>query len=123
MKRDWEIIRNILQRLEDKDSPNSYINMNDFPDHDAQAVGYNMKLLHQAGYIEAKILNSSEGDGEIAAALTSSMTSAGHDLLDTIRSKTVWTKIKDIASEKGLDLTFDVVSSIGKKVMESMLGG
>lgn len=123
MKRDWEIIRNILQRLEDKDSPNSYINMNDFPDHDAQAVGYNMKLLRQAGYIEAQILNSSEGDGAIKVALTNSMTSAGHDLLDTIRSKTVWTKIKDIASEKGLDLTFDVVSSIGKKVMESMLGG
>lgn len=42
------------------------------------------------------------------------LTWQGHELLDTIRSKPVWEKIKSIAQEKGLDLTFDTVVALGK---------
>lgn len=84
MKRDWEIIRQILFRLEEKDKPNSSINMNSFSDLDPQLVGYNMRLLDEAGYIEAKILNCSYGSGEIGMALANTLTNEGHNLLDTI---------------------------------------
>lgn len=121
MVRNWEIIRSILLRLENSDTPNVHINSNSFIEFNEQEVAYNMRLLDEAGYIEAKILNSSDGSGKILAALATRLTNAGHDLLDTIRNDTVWVKVKDKFANSGLDMTFDLVIAVGKKIMEVIL--
>lgn len=121
MVRNWEIIRSILLRLENSDTPNLHINSNSFIEFNEQEVAYNMRLLDEAGYIEAKILNSSDGSGKILAALATRLTNAGHDLLDTIRNDTVWVKVKDKFANSGLDMTFDLVIAVGKKIMEVIL--
>ncbi len=41
------------------------------------------------------------------------LTWEGHDLLDTIRSKPIWEKIKSLAQAKGIELTFDAVKALG----------
>ena len=51
------------------------------------------------------------------------MTYTGHDLLDTMRSDTVWSNIKKVAKSRGLELTFDVVKQIGSFVTEKLLKG
>lgn len=81
-----------------------------------------MRLLDEAGYVEGRFRSSSTSDGAIHAAVVLRMTNAGHELLDTIRSDTVWTKIKHQSKSRGLELTFDLVMTLGKKVMEVMLG-
>jgi len=121
MKRDWEIIRQILLRLEEKASPNGTISMEVFGNFEPQDVGYNMRLLSEAGYIDAQILNTSDGSGKIGLAIAKSLTNEGHDLLDTIRSNTVWEKIKEKFESKGIDMTFELVMSVGKRVMENLL--
>lgn len=121
MIRNWEIIREVLLRLEGSDTPNVYVNANSFAKFPEQEVAYNMRLLSEAGYIEAKILNSSSGDGKINAALATRLTSAGHDLLDTIRNDTVWGRVKDKFASTGIDMTFDLVIGVGKKIIEAML--
>lgn len=121
MKRNWEIVREILLRLEAVGSPNTYLNANAISEYPHQEVAYNMRLLSQAGYIKAKILESSTGSGEIGSALAIHLTNAGHELLDTIRSESVWSKITETFKSKGVDMTFDLVISIGKKVMENLL--
>ena len=47
---------------------------------------------------------------------------ARHELLDTIRSKPVWDKIKSTALDKGLELTFDVVKVLGAKAISLIIG-
>lgn len=121
MIRNWEIIREILLRLEGSDTPNVYVNANSFAEFPEQEVAYNMRLLSEAGYIEARILNSSSGDGKINAAWATRLTNAGHDLLDTIRNDTVWGKVKDKFASTGMDMTFDLVIGVGKKIIEAML--
>ena len=121
MKRDWEIIREILIRLEAANAPNTYLNAEAISQYPTQEVAYNMRLLSQAGYIKAKILETSTGTGEIGAALAMHLTNSGHELLDTMRSETVWSKIKEAFKSKGVDMTFDLVLTVGKKVMEGML--
>jgi hypothetical protein len=121
MKRDWSIIREILLKLEAATTPNTYLNAKDLIEHPMQAVAYNMRLLDQAGYIKARILESSSGNGEINAATAIHMTDKGHELLDTMRNDGVWLKIKDKFAEKGLDMTFDLVVGVGKRIMESLL--
>ncbi len=121
MKRNWEIIREILLRLEAAGSPNTYLNANAISEYPHQEVAYNMRLLSQAGYIKAKILESSTGSGEIGSALAIHLTNTGHELLDIIRSESVWSKITETFKSKSVDMTFDLVISIGKKVMENLL--
>ena len=121
MKRDWEIIRQILVRLEESETANSFVNMKSFPDFDSQTVGYNMRLLDEEKCIEAVVTDSFSGDGKIAAAFAKRLTHRGHDLLDTIRNDSVWKKIKDTFASKGLDMSVDLVIGVGKKIIESML--
>ena len=121
MTRNWEIIREILLRLESTNTPNAYVNANSFDGLPEQEVAYNMRLLSEVGYIEARIMSSSSGDGKIDAALALRLTNAGHDLLDTIRNESVWNKVKEKFTSTGLDMTFDLVASVGKKIIEVML--
>lgn len=121
MIKNWTIIRDILLRLEATNTPNTALNANQFPEYPEQEVAYNMRLLSEAGYIKANILESKSGDGRIAAALARSLTNAGHDLLDTIRNDTVWARIQDTFKTKGIDMTFDLVIMTGKKIAESFL--
>ena len=121
MTRNWEIIREILLRLESTNTPNAYVNANSFDGLPEQEVAYNMRLLSEAGYIEAKITSSSSGDGKIDVALANRLTNVGHDLLDTMRNESVWNKVKEKFTSNGIDMTFDLVVSVGKKIIEAML--
>jgi hypothetical protein len=121
MQRNWEVIRAILLKLEESNKASPFINASSFNGFDEQEVAYNMRLLSEAGYIEAKIKNLHDGSGRIGVALATKMTNSGHNLLDTIRTETVWKKIKDKFSTSGIDMTFDLVINAGKKIMEEML--
>lgn len=121
MVKNWDLIREILLRLEASETPNIALNAKDLHGYSEQEVAYNMRLLSEAGYIKANILESHSGDGHISAALARRLTNAGHELLDTIRAESVWGKVKDIFTAKGLDMTFDLVVTVGKKVAETLL--
>lgn len=121
MKRNWEIIRAVLFKLEESPTANASITPAQLPEFPEQEVAYNMRLLDQAGYISGKFLESKSGSGEINAAIVTQMTHAGHELLDTIRSDTVWGKTKDRFKAKGIEMTFDLVITVGKQIMESIL--
>lgn len=123
MKRDWEIIRSVLLALEEAASPNTNLTPAKVTQYPEQEVAYNMRLLDQAGYVTGTFLESKSGDGRIAAAIVTSMTNAGHELLDTIRSDTVWSKTKETFKSKGLDMTFDLVIAVGKRIIGSVLAG
>lgn len=122
MKRDWNIIRGVLLKLEDAPTPNTTVSSRNFPEFDEQVVAYNMRLLKTAGYVNAMIRESSTGDGLILGAVVKSMTPAGHELLDTIRNDTVWAKVQERFKSQGLDMTFDLVMKVGKKFLADMLG-
>ena len=122
MTRNWTIIRAILLRLEAASTPNTVLNAKDLAPFEEQEVAYNIRLLSEAGYIKANTLESKSGDGRIAAALARSLTNSGHELLDTIRSDTVWGKIQDKFKTSGVEMTFDLVIMAGKKIMENLLG-
>ena len=121
MKRDWEIIREILVRLEAAGTPSTFLNAETISAYPVQEVAYNMRLLSQAGLVKVQIRETHDGTGHIGAAIAQYVTQEGHDLLDTMRSEKVWNKIKETFKSKGVEMTFDLVLSVGKKVMEGLL--
>ena len=50
------------------------------------------------------------------------LTWKGHEFLDTIRSKSVWEKIKSAALEKGLELTFDTIKKLSVVTLKMIIG-
>ena len=121
MKRDWTIIRAILLKLEESETPNTVLNANNLPPFEEQAVAYHIRLLANAGHITANVSESRSGDGRIYVALARNLSNSGHELLDTIRNDKVWDKIQEKVKKDGLEMTVDVVLMVGRKIMETML--
>lgn len=122
VKRDWNIIRAVLLKLEDAPTPNTAVTARDFPEFDEQAVAYNIRLMKQAGLAHAIVKESHQGDGLIGLAIANSMTPVGHELLDTIRNDTVWARIQERFRSQGLEMTVDLVLKVGKRVLAELLG-
>ncbi len=121
MVRNWDIIREILLRLEASQTANTTLNAHDIAGHDEQEVSYNMRLLKENGYIVAMIRESTAGDGRILNAIATRLNSSGHDLLDSIRSDTIWGRVKDHFKSKGVEMSFDFVIAVSKTITERML--
>ncbi|RKG31682.1 DUF2513 domain-containing protein [Acinetobacter guerrae] len=114
MKRDWDVIRHVLIAIED-DNYDEYLEKSE----NDEAIIKNIVLLIQAGFIDGKVLASLDENADV---YVNDLTWQGHELLDTIRSKPVWEKIKSTAVEKGIELTFDTVKVLGAKVIELIIG-
>lgn len=120
MKRNWDIIRDVLIETEALNSAQFETiqygppSESEEPEKDAHGV-----LLWKAGFIEGADASCMDGD----AALAQGLTWNGHDLLETIRSKAVWERIKTTAHEKGIELTFDAVKALAKATLASIISG
>jgi hypothetical protein len=79
-----------------------------------------MCLLRDAGYIEARINESTSGNMLINLAAAQRLTNSGHDLLDLIRNDTLWVKVKAKIASKGLDITFDSIGIAANQIMKTM---
>lgn len=116
MERNWELIRKILLKLAEKadDSP---MESDVFAKFSAETTAYHYKILAQAGLIEVEECATLSGVDYAAIQLTWQ----GHELLDQIRNDTVWNKIKATVKNKGLDLSFELIKTAGKKVLSALL--
>ncbi len=137
MKRDWDLIRKQLTDVEEENDlfreipPKPVLTdqaawdayekqLEEYRDVESRVFGH-YELLVNSGYIDGlQIVRSADGlfsYGLYAPRLTMS----GHDLLDTIRSTTIWEKIKATAKTKGIELTFDAIKALGAFALKSAL--
>jgi hypothetical protein len=122
MKRDWDVIRQVLIEVESLSEESKYdkrYGLGREHDQENRSKSEQALLLWKAGFLDAVDVGTLAGPAIAAPELTWK----GHELLDTIRSKPVWEKIKVTAREKGIDLTFDAVIALGKFALASILGG
>ena len=119
----WEVIRTILLRLGEAQTPSTFLNAKSIPEYPEQEVAYNMRVLSEARCIEADIEPKYDGSGEIGLALAKRLTNTGADLLSSISSEVVWPKIEELFASKGLNLTFELVLSNHKRIKENLLFG
>jgi len=118
MKRDWDVIREILMEVEDLTAKERGDFMYGRGRQDEVRAGHAF-LLWEAGFIKGIDANSFSGP----ALISPDLTWEGHELLDTLRSKPVWEKIKSTAKDKGIELSFDAVIALGKAALAAVIGG
>lgn len=121
MKRNWEIIREILTKLEDLPNTDSALELNYFPKENAFEYSYHMELLIEAGLVEGRMSRALGGGPTHFFAQR--LTWSGHEFLDAIRSETVWNKTKNAFSSRGIDMTFDLVKSVAADISVALIRG
>ena len=120
MKRDWDVIREVLVEVEaltekERNTLQYILGYHEPNDPKSEQA----MLLWRAGYVEAIEAGGLDGP----AIISPDLTWAGHDLLDTLRSKPVWERIKATAKDKGIELTFEAVKMLGSLALKSIVGG
>ncbi|MFZ0870068.1 MAG: DUF2513 domain-containing protein [Rhodanobacter sp.] len=110
MKRDWDVVRELLLALEEKDDVTT--NRNTLPGRDQQVVAYHIQILGEARLIHGGASPTGHEERLISHAFR--LTWSGHELLDKMRDDTTWNKIKHKASSKGVDLSFQVIGMLAK---------
>ena len=110
MKRNWDMIRDILTRLEEYNNDQGCLNLANFPEDRHIEVSYNMELLLEASLVKGEMLEEFGSDPE--DFFVTRLTWQGHEFLDAIRNDTIWQKTKKSFLNKGVSMTFDLVKSV-----------
>lgn len=138
MKRDWDLLRKQLTDIE-----SGHDVLSDIPDapkwtddltcetYDQIAkeqrtaeerIAGHLELLIDSGYVEGlQVLRGADGHFSYGVSAPR-LTMAGHDLLDTMRSATIWESIKQTARTKGIELTFDAIKALAGYALKHALG-
>jgi hypothetical protein len=120
MKRDMDLIRSILIKVESCEDPSGLQRMPAVEGHDGAEVSYHMTLLHEAGLVRALVLDSQ--GAPYPDFLQINLTWGGQDFLDAARDNSVWNKAKDSILKPGASFTFDLLLSYLKQKAKEKFG-
>lgn len=119
MKRDWELIRQILLAVESLESGAQAVRSGAIEGYDPELAAYHIHMLIEAGLVNGTCSKSINAPRQCVAR---ELTWAGHEFLDQIRSQTVWNRTVGLLREKGLDLSFDSIKAAAGTVVGGLLG-
>ncbi len=113
MKRDMDLVRKILIRIEDE--PSGFV-----PDdlsiegYTGEQIGYHVLIMIEAGLLDGQRVTSLSSRSPVGMA--NRMTWEGHDFLDACREEGRWRKAKEIATQVG-GITFEVFKQVLTQIM------
>lgn len=121
MKRNLDLIRDILLRIEDISNGTRLICVEDFTDlcDDRHYISYHLELLEDAGYIV--VIDHPYTDDYKDFALTR-LTMLGADYLDSVRNNSIWVKVKDKLEKVGNGASLKVVCDVATSIIKQQLG-
>ncbi|MFD2514524.1 DUF2513 domain-containing protein [Pontibacter locisalis] len=108
MRRDIDLIRKILLEVEMQDTLSENLSL-EIEGASKKEISYHVKLLAQAGYLEANNNSTRDSPDEWNPIC---LTWQGHEFLDAARDNTIWNKTKVRIGEKLPSITFDVLKSM-----------
>jgi hypothetical protein len=106
MIRDMDLVRQILRIMEDRAwSDRGPIHAEG---RSEEEIAYHVKLLHEAGLIEAIDASTRSGLRWVAISLTWD----GHEFLDAARDDDRWNRTKTLVKEKAGSVGFEVIRQV-----------
>ena len=125
MKRDLDLIREIMLVLEDKMEYGKNFQSTHLIEFmqdktlSVEKLAYHLGLLVESDFLKAKEYKYLRG--EPTDYLINTITSQGQDFIDTIRQDTTWNKIKEKASSIG-GFTLPLLVDIGTEYLKKQIG-
>ena len=119
MKRDMELVREILKKAEEA---NEFLNAKNLEtekySHDT--VGYHIRIMDEGGLISASF-KSADRDPYYFVCINR-LTWEGHGYLDAVRSDTVWAKTKSKLGNSIETVSLSVIKAVAEGVAKAQLG-
>ena len=115
MKRDWNLIRQILLKLEEEPDELGIFMPSHFPDYDEGVVGEHIKLVCESPFVNVSIRKDDPNNVDI------SITFEGYEFLENVCSDLVWEIICKTAHEKNIPLTTDSIRQLSIKAWAEFL--
>ncbi len=106
MKRDMELVREVLIRVESGEI--HLQNILEIKPYTEEQVQYHIKYLYKAGYIEGATKDS-RGVKTLRHISVHDLTEKGHDFLSATRDKKIWNQIKSKVLDKSASYTMELV--------------
>ncbi len=119
MKRDMNLVREILLWATQQEEPGIYRNPT-LPEYTDSQIAHHIHLMWQAGLVEAADTTTNSSGGP--AALLLSVSWAGHDFIDAARDDTTWNKTRTKVLSSGLSFTFDLLKEVLVAAAKGPLG-
>jgi hypothetical protein len=119
MKRDLDLIRQILLEVEKNDNYLKTIAIQ-AEGYSPEQVSYHVMLLAKAGLVSANLAKQPQSGGE--AWYPKSLTWEGHEFLDATRNGTIWHQLKAKLKDQGIDAPLSVVQQLALKLVGQALG-
>lgn len=116
MKRDMELARLILMRIEAQENYRDNISC-EFEGYTEEQVHYHIMLLSEAGLVVAINASSMQDIQWIPQRLTWQ----GHEFLDSARDNTIWSKAKEIMARTG-GFAFEVAKPLLVELLKQQIG-
>jgi hypothetical protein len=129
MKRDWDVIREILLHLEDETHGRVSQKKMKLSGRTQETVDFHVDLMKEAGWLDELIIRpemSSGGHFHLHLNMGIRPTMAGYDVLDNIRDADVWKQTKAGAKTIGsfsLDVLKELAKAIIDKKIQELTGG
>jgi hypothetical protein len=112
MKRDMDIVRNILLRAE---AAHGSVSISD------PVETYHVRVIIDAGLIKGRISEAITSDAPRHSYIHT-LTWTGHEFLDAARDDTVWRKAKEKVLKPGVSFTFELLKEALKEFAKQQLG-
>ncbi len=80
MKRDWDLVREILLKVESDTTDNEVLTPSSFPDEKKREVAYHVELLVEADLIDGRVIKTMHSGP--AEFIVMRLTWSGHEFLD-----------------------------------------
>ena len=117
MKRDLDLMRNVLLHVEADDWGHDYAANIKITGKEMADVIYQAMLAWDNGLLDATDSSTKDGPNLYVRRLTSK----GHDYLDYVRDQSAWGHIKRALSESALPPTVDMVIKVGDALHSRIL--
>ncbi len=119
MKRDMDLVRNILKALTETDSS---VQASVFvsEQYSLEEITYHFEIMQEAGLIDANIQRSFSG--KILVAEASRLTWEGNDFYSAIKQDSLWQSVKLRLAKVASDAPLEVIKALAIKVFAKTLG-
>ena len=119
MKRDMNLIREILLEIETKQKGSDRIELQAHTDYSSDELNYHLGLLLQADYIDADADTTYDGTSYTIRGLTW----YGHDFLDSVRSEPVWSSVNKKLSKVGGTAAIELIKYLAVEAAKVIMSG
>lgn len=118
MKRDLDLIRDMLLKIEESGSEISPLSIEDFLkfNADPEVISYHLYLLFDASFINVAY---DEPFYNTTNYFVTTLTMHGCDYLDAVRDVGIWHNVKEKLKAVGGPVTLDIVKAVAIKIVGS----